>query len=196
MEFHLLLEDLDKFETRLREVSPRHVGRGRRLTHDSLTVTSLTASAASTSITTTAIPTNSVLASMKNTHFIFNGADCTFHRFRMGSGLTVTVFLLFSAVVTWVLAEAKSRIEDDQRKGQKGRKGEGPQVLSEVLRPVAWGLFVACLGTMVLSWLYFFVGPGVFSTVIAGLLGWEAWRTFGPGRFMEGHGQGEIFDCW
>jgi hypothetical protein len=28
MEFHLLLEDLDKFETRLREVSPDPLGEG------------------------------------------------------------------------------------------------------------------------------------------------------------------------
>jgi hypothetical protein len=101
---------------------------------------------------------DAVRASMKSVHFTFNGADCTFYAFHLGFGLMATVFLLLSAALTWHL----------------GRFPSG----NPVLRPVAWAVFLAYVPTTLLSWRYFFAGPGVFSTLITLLLGWECWTTY------------------
>jgi hypothetical protein len=91
-------------------------------------------------------------AAMRSVHFTVMGADCTFHGFSFGYGLMVSVFLLFAALVSWHLGGATA----EQRAN---------------LSPVAWGLFASQVATAVLSWAYFFPGPGVTSTVIAALLG-------------------------
>lgn len=101
---------------------------------------------------------DAVVESMKSVHFMFNGADCTFYEFYLGFGLLVSVFLLCSAALTWHLSRFPSG--------------------NAALRPVAWSLFLAYVPTMVLSWRYFFAGPGVFSTLIALLLGWESLTTY------------------
>jgi hypothetical protein len=102
---------------------------------------------------------DAVFASMKAVHFGFQGADCTFYGIYMGFGLMVTVFLLLSASVTWILAESKPADR-------------------AALRPIAWALFLAYVPTAVLSWVYFFAGPGVFSTATAVLTGWECFTTY------------------
>jgi hypothetical protein len=101
---------------------------------------------------------DAVLASMKSVHFTFNGADCTFYGFHLGFGLMASVFQFFSAALTWHLSQFPSG--------------------NAVLRPVAWALFLAHVPMVVLSWQYFFAGPGIFSTVIALLLGWESFTTY------------------
>jgi hypothetical protein len=93
-----------------------------------------------------------VLSIMKNVHFTFMGADCTYYGFYLGFGLMVSAFLLFAAIVAW----------------QLGGMGAGDRVRTA---PIAWGLFACLVLTAVLSWAYFFPGPGVISSVIALLLG-------------------------
>ena len=110
---------------------------------------------------------NSVLASMKTVHFNFNGSQCSFYGFYLGFGYMASVFLLFSAALSWHLGRV---VEEEKRKGNE-------EVL-KALRPVAWGLFLSFIPTAWLSWRFFFAGPGVFSTIIAGLLGWECFTTF------------------
>jgi hypothetical protein len=100
---------------------------------------------------------DAVLASMKAVHFDFIGSERTFYDFHLGFGLTTSIFLVFSAALSWHL----------------GRAAPLP-----VLRPVAWALFLANVGNMALSWAYFFVSPGIFSTAIALLLGWECMTSF------------------
>jgi hypothetical protein len=95
---------------------------------------------------------DAVFASMKATHFNFNGADCTYYGFWFGFGLTASVFQLFSAVTAWTLGNVK------------------PSHWASV-SPIAWALFVSHVCGAALSFKYFFAGPGTFSTVIAALLG-------------------------
>jgi hypothetical protein len=95
---------------------------------------------------------DAVFAAMKTVHFNFNGADCTWYGFWFAFGLTTSVFLLFSAVATWSLASVNP--------------GHWPRVSL-----IAWALFASHTCQAVLSWRYFFAGPGVFSTVITALLG-------------------------
>jgi len=100
---------------------------------------------------------------MKKTHFDFNGSDCTFYGFHMGFGLMVSVYLVLSAVVAWILGDERSARD---------------QAVKEAQRPIAWALMVSTVGTAILSWKYFFVAPVVVSTVIVLLLGWDCLTTF------------------
>lgn len=95
---------------------------------------------------------DSVFTVMQDVHFTFMGADCTFYGFWLGFGLMVSVFLLFAALVAWHLGG----VSTEERSG---------------LAPVAWGLFASQVLMAILSWAYFFPGPGVMSTAIAALVG-------------------------
>ena len=104
-----------------------------------------------------------VFASMKAVHFDFNGADSTWWGFWFGFGLMTSVFLAFSALVAWKL-DAVAR--------------EAWPVVSAI----AWALVVAQAANAVLSWAYFFAGPGIFATAITLLL---AYGTVRKGRAAE-----------
>jgi hypothetical protein len=95
---------------------------------------------------------DAVLSSMKSVKFAVQGANCTYYGFYFGFGIMVSIFLLFSAVLAWHLG---------------GIDAEGRAALS----PVAWAFFASHAATAVLSWVYFFIAPGVTATVIAVLLG-------------------------
>jgi hypothetical protein len=101
---------------------------------------------------------DAVLASMKAVHFDFNGATCTYHGFWLAFGLTASVFLAFSAIVAWSLDGLKA--------------AEWARVA-----PIAWALCASHAANAVLSWRYFFAGPGVFATLITLLLGIGAVRS-------------------
>src|SRR4029453_6686834 len=83
---------------------------------------------------------DTVFAAMKVVHFDFNGSDFTWYGFWFGVGLTVSVFLLFSAVVAWQL--------------DKVDRAQWPAV-----SVIAWALVVSHVASTVLSFKYFFVGP-------------------------------------
>jgi hypothetical protein len=100
---------------------------------------------------------DAVFSSMKAVHFNFNGADCTWYGFWFAFGLTASVFLLFSAAVSWTLASVTREHWASAA-------------------PIAWALFASHAFHAFLSWRYFFAGPGVFSTVITALLGVGAFR--------------------
>ena len=100
---------------------------------------------------------DAVFSSMKTVHFTFNGASCTWYGFWFGFGLTVSLFLLFSAVAAWQL--------------DKVRAESWPAVSA-----IAWALVVSHAGNAVLSWTYFFAGPGILATLVTILLGAGAWR--------------------
>jgi hypothetical protein len=104
-----------------------------------------------------------VLASMKSTHFDFKGSDCTFYGFHLGFGLMVSVYLVLSVVMAWVLG--------DERVAQN-------PAMKDTLRPLAWALLISNLATAVLSWRYFFIAPAIISAVVVLLLAWECTTTF------------------
>jgi hypothetical protein len=116
---------------------------------------------------------NSVLASMKTVRFDFNGSQCSFYGFQQGFGYTVTVFLLFSTVLSWHVGRV---VEGERRKTKAKEKGNDE--VMKALRPVAWGLFLTFIPVAWLNWRFFFAGPAVFSVVIAALMGWECFTTF------------------
>jgi len=118
---------------------------------------------------------NSVLSSMKTVRFNFNGSQCSFYGLYLGFGYIATVFLLLSAALSWHLGRVVEKVE--KKRKVKGKEKGNEEVL-KALRPVAWALFLSFIPTAWLSSRFFFAGPGMFSTVIAGLLGWECFTTF------------------
>jgi hypothetical protein len=95
-----------------------------------------------------------VMSAMKSVHFRCQTSDCTWFGFYFGFGLFLSVFLLFSAAVTWFI-------------GGLGRDGQ------DRLFPITWMLFLTFVAGTVIAWEYFFALPALFSTAIAALIGFQ-----------------------
>ena len=95
---------------------------------------------------------DATLSSMKAVYFNVMGASRSYYDFYFGFGITVTVFFLFSAAVSWFI----------------GGMGPGDRL---AVRPIAWGLFISYVLVAGISWVYFFIAPSVTATIIAILLG-------------------------
>lgn len=102
----------------------------------------------------------SVAALMRTVHFAVQGSRRSYWDFYIGFGLFVTVFLLFAAILSWEL-------------------GGLTRETLQLVPAVTWGLAVCFLAVTVLSWMYFFPVPGIFSTLITLCLVLAAWL---PGR--------------
>ena len=100
---------------------------------------------------------DAVFHAMKTVQFNFNGATCTWYGFWLGFGLMVSAFLLFSAIAAWQLDKVS------------------PQSWP-LVSTIAWALAASHVCTAVLSWAYFFAGPGLLATAVALLLGAGAFR--------------------
>jgi hypothetical protein len=94
---------------------------------------------------------DAVFATMKTVHFRFNAADCTWYGFWFGFGLMASVFLLLVAAVAWLLDRV-------------------PPAHWSTVNGVAWALVVAMGANAVLSFAYFFVGPGALASLTTVLL--------------------------
>jgi hypothetical protein len=95
---------------------------------------------------------------MFSTHFALHGGMFTYGGFYDGFGLSVSVYMLFSAFVAWHLGALAKR--DPAAIG----------ALGFVFCAMQFAQLVVCL-------VYFFVAPIVFSAVIALLLAFAAWRV-------------------
>jgi hypothetical protein len=91
---------------------------------------------------------DSLLASMKTTHFDIQGFSRSYWEFFVGFGLFVTVFLLLAAVTAWQLG------------------GLAAETLAR-LRGLRWALAICFVALTFLSFRYFFFLPLVFSALIA-----------------------------
>jgi len=90
---------------------------------------------------------DSLLGSLRTTHFEVQGFGRTYWDFYVGFGLFVTVFLVFAAILAYQL----SRLPAETLASMSG---------------VAWALAVCLVAVTILSWLYFFAAPIIFSAVI------------------------------
>jgi hypothetical protein len=99
-----------------------------------------------------------VTSVMRTVHFDVTGFRRSIWDFYFGFGLLVTVYLLFSAVLAWLLSG----------------------LVKESLMPVrllAWAFAVCQAAVAVLCWTNFFLAPAVVSTLIAGCLLIAAWQV-------------------
>ncbi len=89
---------------------------------------------------------DAVTFAMRNVHFDVMGFNRSMWDFYFGFGMLLTVFLLFSAVLSWHL---------------------GAPTKERAAGLLAWS-FAAChCAVGVLCWMYFFLAPAIASTVIA-----------------------------
>lgn len=97
-----------------------------------------------------------VVSVMQSVSFDVQGFHRSYWDFFNGFGLFVSVFLVFAAILAWQF-------------GSMSREG-----LAAI--PVQrWSFAICFVLVAVLSWRYFFMAPGVFSTLVAlGLVG-AAW---------------------
>jgi hypothetical protein len=93
---------------------------------------------------------------MNNVHFQVRGADFSYGGFYTGFGLTITVYLLFSAFLAWHL-------------------GGLARAHPEAVGVLGWVFVAVQVAMVVLSWLYFSIAPAVLSVLIALCLAWAAW---------------------
>lgn len=94
---------------------------------------------------------NEVLASMRTTHFTVFGVSRTFLDFYRGFGYSLSVFLVLQTIVLWQLA---------------GMAATQPRAV----RPLVATFAMATLGGTLLTWVFIFPVPAVFSAALAACL--------------------------
>src|ERR1700739_3540480 len=101
---------------------------------------------------------DALLGSMRSIHFDVQGFSRTYWDFFSAFGLFFSVFLLFAAVLAWLLG------------------GLPAEPLARV-RSIAWALAICFVAVTALSWRYTFTIPIVFSTLITVCLIAAAWLS-------------------
>ncbi len=105
---------------------------------------------------------DALLGSTRSIHFDAQGFTRTYWDFFSAFGLFFSVFLLFAAILAWLLS------------------GLPAETLARV-RSIAWALAICFVAVTVLSWRYAFTTPIVFSTLITFCL--TAGQGFQRNRF-------------
>ena len=95
---------------------------------------------------------------MRTSHFQVLGFSRTYWDFYVGFGLFVSVFFLLAAILAWQL-------------------GGLPTQSAPLMRATAWALSLCFVVLTVLTWMYFFTIPIVFSAAIAICLVIATWRS-------------------
>ena len=101
---------------------------------------------------------DSLVQSMKSSHFDVNGSERTYWDFFVGFGFFVTALLLLASVLCWQF-------------------GSLPPETLAAMRLSAWALAVCFAVVAYLSWRYFFIIPLSFSILIFVCLSAAAWRS-------------------
>ena len=101
---------------------------------------------------------DALLGSMRSIHFDAQGFSRTYWDFFSAFGLFFSVFLLFAAVLAWLLG------------------GLPAEILARV-RSIAWALAICFVAVTALSLKYAFTTPIVFSTLITLCLIAAAWLS-------------------
>ena len=99
---------------------------------------------------------DAVVASMKSVHFDILGSQRNYWDFFLGDGYTVSIFFVFAAILGWQFARVSPA------------------------KSVAWAFAATFACLTILSCIYLFVVPIVFSSLITVSLGVAAW--YGPMR--------------
>jgi hypothetical protein len=104
---------------------------------------------------------DAVLGLMRSVHFDAQGFTRTYWDFFSAFGLFFSVFLLFAAVLAWLL-------------------GGLPAETLERVRSIAWALAICFVAVTALNWRYAFTTPIVFSTLTTMCLIAGAWLSAKP----------------
>ena len=101
---------------------------------------------------------DAVVGIMRSVHFDAEGFNRSYWDFFSAFGLFFSVFLLFAAVLAWVLG------------------GLPAEILARV-RSIAWALAICFVAITALNWVYAFTIPIVFSTLTTACLIAAAWLS-------------------
>ncbi len=101
---------------------------------------------------------DALVASMRSIHFDVQGFNRTYWDLFVGAGFSVSVFLLFMAVLAWQFG------------------GLAAEALT-LLRGPAWALALCFLAMTIVSWRYLFALPIVFLFLITVCLTAAAWLS-------------------
>lgn len=101
---------------------------------------------------------DALLGSMRSIHFDVQGFNRTLWDFFLGAGFSAGVFFLFSAILAWQL-------------------GGLPNEILARMRGIAWAFALCFAAITVVSWIYLFILPIVFSLVITVCLATAAWLS-------------------
>jgi hypothetical protein len=101
---------------------------------------------------------DALLGSMRSIHFDVQGFSRTYWDLFEAAGFCVGVFYLFAAILAWQL-------------------GGLPAATLALMRATAWAFALCFAAITVVSWMYLFVLPIVFSTVITLCLIAAAWLS-------------------
>lgn len=101
---------------------------------------------------------DALLASMRSIHFDVQGFHRTYWDLFVAAGLCVGVFYLFSAILAWQL-------------------GGLPADTLAQMPGIAWAFALSFAAVTVVSWIYLFILPVVFSGVITVCLISAAWLS-------------------
>ena len=101
---------------------------------------------------------DTLLASMRSTHFQVQGFNRTYWDLFLAAGFSVGLFYLFAAVLAWQL-------------------GGLPASTLALMRSTAWAFALCFAAITVLSWRYLFIVPIAFSIVITLCLTAAAWLS-------------------
>ena len=101
---------------------------------------------------------DALLGSMQSIHFDVQGFSRTYWDLFVAAGFSVGVFYLFAAVLAWQL-------------------GRLPAETLAVMRVTVWAFTLCFAAIAVVSWMYLFILPIVFSTVITACLASAAWLS-------------------
>ena len=104
---------------------------------------------------------DTLVGSMRSIRFDVGGFSRTYWDFFVAAGFSVGVFYLFAAVLAWQL-------------------GSLPAETLASLRTTVWALAACFAAITVVSWMYLFVIPVVFSTLITVCLTAAAWLSTRP----------------
>jgi hypothetical protein len=104
---------------------------------------------------------DAVLALMRSVHFDAQGFTRTYWDFFSAFGLFFSVFLLFAAVLAWLL-------------------GRLPAETLASVRSIAWALAISFVAVTALTWKFAFSTPLVFATLITLCLLAAAWLSPKP----------------
>jgi hypothetical protein len=104
---------------------------------------------------------DTLLATMRSTHFDVQGFSRTYWDIFVAAGFSVGVFYLFAAVLAWQLA------------------GLAANTLA-VMRITVWAFALCFAAITVVSWSYLFLLPILFSAVITVCLTAAAWLSAKP----------------
>jgi hypothetical protein len=111
--------------------------------------------------TAKSVAAQGVAMMMQKVHFDVMGNERSYFDFYYGFGVSISVYLIAQAIVLWQV-------------------GEVTKTNPAAARPIMLTLFVSYLAVGVITVMYFFAPPIVFSAVICALIAW-AWFKSGKG---------------